>query len=256
MFPNRTRGLGGRKVPLEIYGPPAPEPQERVSDAEGDVLGAAGAEAAVKGFASAYNADADFRIQQGHDLVPTEAARMIGHDIARPGAEEAVTVYDKDGLKISAFLVNHDPVEPAYGYRIEYGGRVAVVSGDTKKVANMVRFSRGADVLVHEALNPDMVEMLASALDQIGNPRAGTMARQVIEYHTTPVEVAEIAREAGVPHLVMTHMVPPLRNALMRRMFMRGVAAARGAGDTLLGYDGLLITLPSGSKAFTTKKLL
>jgi ribonuclease Z len=72
---------------------------------------------------------------------------------------------------------------------------------------------------------------------------------------TTPVEVAEIARDAGVPHLVITHMVPPLRNALMRRMFMRGVAGARGDGDTLLGFDGLLITLPLGSKAMTTKKL-
>ena len=248
--------LGGRKVPLQVYGPPAPEPSMRVSNAEGEVLGAAGTEDAVKGFAQAYNADADFRIAQGHELVPTEAARMIGHDIARPGAEEAVTVYDQDGLKISAFLVNHDPVEPAYGYRIDYGGRALVVSGDTKKVANMVRFSRGADLLVHEALNPDLVEMLAEALDQTGNKRAGTMARQVIEYHTTPVEVAEIAKEAGVPHLVITHMVPPLRNALMRHMFMRGVAAARGDGDTLLGYDGLLITLPQGTKAFTTKRLL
>ncbi len=133
---------------------------------------------------------------------------------------------------LSAFLVNHDPVEPAYGYHIDYGGRAAVVSGDTKKVPNMVRFSRGADLLVHEALNPDMVEMLASALDQTGNLRAGTVARQVIEYHTTPLEVAEIARDAGVPHLVITHMVPPLRNALMRRMFVRGVAGARGDGDT------------------------
>jgi ribonuclease Z len=248
--------LGGRKVPLDVYGPPEPEQAERVTDAEGDVLGAAGTEAVVKGFSDAYDTDSDFRIAQGHELVPTEAARMIGHDIPRPDAGEAVTVYDTDGLKISAFLVNHDPVEPAYAYRIEYGGRVAVVSGDTKTVPNMVRFSRGADLLVHETLNPDMVEMLATALDQTGNPRAGTMARQVIEYHTTPVEVAGIAKEAGVPHLVMTHMVPPLRNALMRRMFMRGVAEARGVGDTMLGYDGLLITLPPDSKDFKTSSLI
>jgi ribonuclease BN (tRNA processing enzyme) len=88
--------------------------------------------------------------------------------VARPGPEEAVTVYDRDGLKISAFLVNHDPVEPAYGYRIEYGGRAAVVTGDTARVPNMVRFSKGADVLVHEALSRDMMEMLASALDALG----------------------------------------------------------------------------------------
>ena len=126
--------LGGRKVPLDVYGPPAPEPSERTTDAEGETFGVAGTEAVVKGFAEAYNSDAEFRIAQGHELVPTEAARMIGHDVARPGPEEAVTVYDKDGLKISAFLVNHDPVEPAYGYRIEYGGRAAVVSGDTARV--------------------------------------------------------------------------------------------------------------------------
>jgi ribonuclease Z len=147
---------------------------------------------------------------------------MIGHVVARPGPEEAVTVYDRDGLKISAFLVNHDPVEPAYGYRIEYGGRAAVVSGDTARVPNMVRFSKGADVLVHEALSRDMMEILASALDALGNSRAGTMARQIIAYHTSPVDAASIAKEADVPLLVFTHEVPPLRNGLMRRCSCAG----------------------------------
>jgi ribonuclease Z len=247
--------LAGRSGPLDVFGPPAPEASEQVTNAEGEVLGSAGTEDVVKGFAQAYGTDADFRIAQGHDLVPTEAARMIGHDIARPGPEEAVTVYDRDGLKIEAFLVNHDPVEPAYGYRISYGGRVAVISGDTARTDTMVRFSQGADLLVHEALNVSMVEMLAAALDQTGNPRAGTMARQVEVYHTTPVQAAGIAKDAGVPHLVLTHEVPPLRNALMRHMFVRGVAEARGNGDTTLGFDGLLLTLPADSKDFSTKRL-
>ena len=146
-------------------------------------------------------------------------------------------------------------MEPAYGYRIDYGGRAAVVSGDTAKVANMVRFSRGADVLVDEGLARELVEMLATALDKSGNARAATMARQVIAYHTSPVEAAEIAKEAGVPLLVFTHEVPPLRNALMRRMFLRGVKAARGTGNTMLGKDGLLISLPKGSKDINTKNL-
>lgn len=249
--------LGGRKVPLEVYGPPAPGEAERTTDAEGETFGTSGTADVVKGFARAYNADAEFRIAQGGPLVPAEGARMIGHDIAKPGPEEAVTVYDKDGLKISAFLVNHDPAEPAYGYRIDYGGRAAVVSGDTTKVRNMVRFSRGADVLVHEGLNNGLVEMLAKALDQTGNERQGTMARQVIDYHTTPVEAADIAEEAKVPLLVITHVVPPLRNALMRQMFMQGARAARGeGGDIMLGRDGLLITLPKGSKEIKTEDLL
>ena len=119
----------------------------------------------------------------------------------------------------------------------------------------MVRFSKGADVLVHESLNRDMVEMLGKALDASGNSRAGTMARQVIAYHTSPVEAAAIAKEAGVPLLVFTHEVPPLRNALMRKMFMRGVKEARGEGKTILGRDGLLISLPKGSKDINTKQL-
>ncbi|MGB6949471.1 MAG: MBL fold metallo-hydrolase [Methyloceanibacter sp.] len=249
--------LGGRTVPLNVYGPPAPPDTERTTDAEGEIFGASGTEAVVKGFAQSYNADAEFRIAQGHELVPTEAARMIGHDIPRPGPQEAVTVYDRDGLKISAFRVNHNPVEPAYGYRIDYKGRAAVISGDTTKVQNMVRFSKGADVLVHEALSNALVEMLAAALDKSGNARAGTMARQIKAYHTTPVEAADIAREAEVPLLVYTHMVPPLRNALMRHMFMAGVDAARGdSGKTMLATDGLLITLPPGTKDITTKPLL
>jgi len=249
--------LGGRTVPLNVYGPPAPPDTERTTDEEGEIFGTSGTEAVVKGFAQSYNADTEFRIAQGHELVPTEAARMIGHDIPRPGLQEAVTVYDRDGLKISAFRVNHNPVEPAYGYRIDYKDRAAVISGDTTKVQNMVRFSKGADVLVHEALSNALVEMLAAALDKSGNVRAGTMARQIKAYHTTPVEAADIAREAEVPLLVYTHMVPPLRNALMRHMFMAGVDAARGdSGKTMLATDGLLITLPPGTKDITTKPLL
>jgi ribonuclease Z len=78
---------------------------------------------------------------------------------------------------------------------------------------------------------------------------------RIIAYHTSPVEAAAIAKEAGVPLLVFTHEVPPLRNGLMRRMFMRGVANARGDGKIILGKDGLLISLPKGTKDIQTKQL-
>jgi ribonuclease Z len=80
------------------------------------------------------------------------------------------------------------------------------------------------------------------------------MARQIIAYHTSPVEAASIAKEAEVPLLVFTHEVPPLRNALIRRLFMRGVKDARGDGRTMLGRDGLLISLPKGTKDIKTKQ--
>ena len=245
--------IGGRKTPIDIYGPPAPDAYTLPQDAEGDIFGTSGTTDVVKGFAQAYNADAAFRIVH-HDpeYMPPEGARMIGHDIPKPGAEEAVTIFDRDGLKIEAFLVSHDPAEPAYGYRITYKGRTAVVSGDTKKVQNMVRFTKDADVLVHEALNPQLVEMLAASLDQAGHTRQAKITRDTIDYHTSPVEAAGIADEANVKLLVLTHIVPPLPNALMRHMFLRDVKAARGNGDTMLGRDLLMISLPPDSKEIKT----
>ena len=41
-------------------------------------------------------------------------------------------------------------IKPAYGYRFEYGGRVVVISGDTRYCENVVKFGIGADLLIHE----------------------------------------------------------------------------------------------------------
>lgn len=249
--------VGGRKVPLEITGPATPTDLHSPSNAEGHAYGASGTAAVVQGLSEVYDSDSGFRlVHHGVDYLAPEGARLIAHEIEKPAADASVTVFDKDGLKISAFLVNHHPVEPAYGYRIEYQGRVAVVSGDTKKVENMVRFSKGADLLVHEALSPHMIELLSTALESSGDKRRAKMIKDTITYHTTPVEAAEIAREAHVRLLVFTHEVPPLRNALMRRVFMRGVAEARGEGETLIGDDGLMLTLPAGSTEIRKDRLI
>ena len=74
-------------------------------------------------------------------------------------------------------------------------------------------------------------------------------------YAKTPVEAAGIANEANVKLLVLTHIVPALPNALMRHMFLRDVQAARGDGDTILGRDGLLISLPAESQEIKTSCL-
>jgi ribonuclease Z len=93
-----------------------------------------------------------------------------------------------------------------------------------------------------------MVEMLAASLDEAGHARQAKITRDTIDYHTSPVEAAGIADEANVKLLVLTHIVPALPNALMRHMFLRDVKAARGNGDTLLGRDLLMISLPPDSK--------
>ncbi|WP_185680910.1 MBL fold metallo-hydrolase [Parvibaculum sedimenti] len=249
--------IAGRKVPLEVFGPGRPQEIKAPLDIEGDAYGVSGTADVVRGFAMAYDSDSGFRIvHHGTDYLAPEGARIIAHEIPKPDLGQSVTVFDKDGLKISAFLVNHHPVEPAIGYRIEYLGRVAVVSGDTKKFDNVAVFSKDADLLVHEALNVEMVRNIAAGLDNAGIHRLAKMARDTINYHTSPVEAAEIANEAHVKLLVYSHVVPPLPNALMRHIFLRGVDEARGAGDTRLGYDGMMITLPTGSQEISISDLL
>ncbi len=71
--------------------------------------------------------------------------------IVAPPGRRPVPVLEEDGLKITAFSVDHQPVVPAYGYRFEYRGRSVVVSGDTAKSAGLIAAAQGADVLVHEA---------------------------------------------------------------------------------------------------------
>ena len=248
--------IAGRVTPLNIWGPAELPAPTTASDDSGHKVGTKNVLDVVNGFSVAYDEDAAYRIiHHGANYLAPDGAGMVGHEIPTPKLDELVSVYDRDGLKISAFLVDHGPVKPAYGYRVEYNGRVAVISGDTKKTESVERFAKGADVLVHEALNPHMVDMIVRGLKNAGNERLAKMANDTINYHTTPVEAAEIANAAHVKLLVFSHIVPPLPNRLAAHMFMQGVRAARGDGDTKIGHDGMMITLPGNSDVIDTSDL-
>jgi ribonuclease Z len=248
--------IAGREAPLDVWGPaalPAPAPE---ADSHGHKFGTKSVLDVVSGFRAVYDEDAAYRIlHHGADYLPPNGADIVGHEIPTPKMDQLVPVYDRDGLKISAFLVDHGPVKPAYGYRAEYKGRVAVFSGDTKKTESVERFATGADLLVHEALNPHMVDMIIGGLNGAAKSRLAKMLQDTINYHTSPVQAAEIAKAAGVKLLVFSHIVPPLPNAIARHMFMRGVAEARGDGQTELGHDGMLISMPGDSDAITISDL-
>jgi ribonuclease Z len=222
--------VAGRSTPLVVYGPP-------------------GVDEVVAGFERAYAADTRYRIaHHGEEAMPPEAARALARVIEPPGPGEAALVFEADGLRILAFAVDHAPVEPAYGYRIELGGRAVVLSGDTRKSANLVRHARGADLLVHESLGARLIEPVTGYAERHGLARWAKLSADVVDYHTTPVEAAEVAREAGVRVLALTHVVPPLPNAFARRAFLRGVAEAWD-GEVVLGADGLHFTLAPGTPA-------
>ena len=55
-------------------------------------------------------------------------------------------VHETNGVKVTAFLVDHGPVKPSFGYRVDYQGRSIVISGDTKPSDNLIRYSQGTDL--------------------------------------------------------------------------------------------------------------
>ncbi|MEO8601752.1 MAG: MBL fold metallo-hydrolase [bacterium] len=221
--------IAGRTQPLPIYGPP-------------------GTARVVAGFDEAYAQDADARtLHHGEDYMPHAVEPAVAHEIALGDGENAdAVVFERDGLRVTMFRVHHDPVRPAVGYRFDYKGRVVVVSGDTAKTASIAEHAKGADLLIHEALNREMMGRISEVAARVGQPRIGKMAHDTLDYHTSPVEAAELARDAGVHTLVFTHVVPGPRNFLMRHMFVAGVADVFN-GEVVIGEDGQRFDLPPKS---------
>lgn len=234
---NLQTWTAGREAPLRVFGPP----------------GVAGV---VAGFEQAYALDRGYRtLHHGAAFLPPDVGRMEAHTVAGPasGSDDEV-VLDEDGLRITAFTVNHDPVRPAYGYRFDWRGRSIVVSGDTKRDPRVARAAHGADVLFHEAQNDHIVARIGAAAAAAGRTRIAKITADIPSYHTTPVEAAEIANEAGVKLLVLYHLTPPPPAKLVERIFVRGVDAARD-GEWRLGRDGMLVVLPEGSAAVHVSQL-
>jgi len=229
--------VAGRAAPLRVFGPP-------------------GIERVVAGFEEAYALDAGYRTEHhGADFLPEAVGRMAAHPVVGPaeGGGPSV-VLEEEGLRITAFAVDHAPIRPAYGYRFDYRGRSVVVSGDTVRDDGLVAAARGADVLFHEAQANHIVERIGAAASAAGRPGPARIMADIPDYHTTPVEAARIANEAGVKLLVFYHLTPPPPVALLERIYVRGVDAVRKDG-WLLGEDGLLVVLPGGSDAVELRHL-
>lgn len=225
----------GRKVPMPVYGPP-------------------GVDKVVSGFDTAYTADYGYRIaHHGADIMPRSGAGAQAFTI--PSQDGVQTVYDKNGIKVRAFAVKHDPVEPALGYRFDYKGRSVVISGDTAPTAIVSRVCNGCDVLVHEVLNPEMVGKIAATARQRRDPRIAKIMSDIPGYHSSPVAVAGIAQRGKARMLLFTHIVPRMPTRLLHPYFLRGVAKAY-SGEVVMGEDGMLISLPARSKEIERADLL
>ncbi len=218
----------GNTTPVPVYGPP-------------------GVELVLAGFMQAYAQDQHYRIaHHGNATVP--ASGFGGQAMPfTPGPEGRVVVLKDADLEITAFVVDHKPVHPAIGYRIVYKGRSVVLSGDTKKSAAVQREAAMADVLVHEALSAPLVGMLRQAAVQAGRNNLVKVFDDIVDYHTSPEEAAQTAREAGARYLVLNHIVPVLPLPGLETAFL-GKASDFFSGPIRIASDGDFLSLPAGSR--------
>ena len=225
-LPNLHQGawiLTGRKEKLKVYGPK-------------------GVATVTQGLEMAYGLDYGFRHEHhGDGIAPRKYAGFDTHtiDLDKP------VIYDNGGLKITAFKVIHEPIEPSLGYKFEYKGRSLVITGDTSYAQSVIDNAKDVDVLFHEAQANHMVDILQNFAAENGAPLRAKVMTDIKTYHTTLLEAAEIANKANVKQLVFYHLTPAPRNYLTELIFVRGVEEIRE--EWMLAEDGSLIILPANS---------
>ncbi len=232
-------GLATATAPLPIYGP-------------------TGVDQVVDGFRAAYVLDYGYRVaHHSEKIMPSGGSGGKGMPFALPpaGQGDTVVVLDDQGLKITAFRVNHAPIEPAVGYRFDYKGRSVVITGDTKLTPSVVAAAQGADILVHEALQPTLVKILESEFAGKNMGNLAHVMQDILNYHTTPEEAAAQAQAAQVKQLVYNHIVPPLPVKFAYPAFV-GDAAKFFGGPITVGEDGMLFSLPANATAIDKKRLM
>ena len=215
------------------------------------VHGPTGVEQVVGGFMTAYTLDEGYRIaHHGQKVIPPSGFGGAPLPFVAGEAQPDLVLIDEPDLKVTAFPVRHDPVQPAVGYAFEYKGRRVVISGDTAPSARVEAAAKGADLLVHEALAPNLVAVQGRAAKAAGRQNLMAIFHDIVDYHTSPVQAAQLASRAGARALLLTHITPPLPLKALEGPFL-GQARQQFQGEIWVGRDGDLISLPAGSKAIT-----
>lgn len=136
----------------------------------------------------------DIRIRLYDDRTPPEGVVVLAEDIA-----EGV-VYERNGVRVTAIEVDHAPIRPAFGYRIDYAEHSVVLSGDTRFSEHLIERAQGVDVIVHEVIAADLMRTRSG--------RNSASLEAVIAHHTTPEQAGEVFARIKPRLAVYTHIIP------------------------------------------------
>jgi ribonuclease Z len=203
----------GRSRPLQVWGPD-------------------GTRSMMKHLQEAFRFDIHIR-RDVDEKYPADGIRVVATDI-RQGI-----VHEANGVKVTAFLVDHGPVKPAFGYRVEYRGHSVVLSGDTKPSDNLVRFSQGVDLLIHEVGMSKRDPLLVGPPDELlpGSRQTRGQLKTIADHHTDGLEAGRVFQRVQPKLAVFSHfnVMPSATLALVRQSY---------AGPVEFGED--LMTIEVG----------
>jgi ribonuclease BN (tRNA processing enzyme) len=148
---------------------------------------------------------------------------------------EGGVILQNESMKVTAALVHHPPVTPAFGYRFDGRDRSIVISGDTTPSDNLVKLAQGADVLIHDAYYPPAVDRLVANV-----PNATRLKQSIVSHHTSAEDAGRIAKAAGVKRLVLSHLVPSDDPAVTDQLWI-DAAHKHFQGSVIVGKDLLEI---------------
>jgi len=175
--------------------------------------------------------DDDLALRTEHVGAPPIEVTLRSFDV--PTSPELVWTSDDGGVRVLAVAVHHEPVPEAVAYRVETRDAVVVISGDTRVCTEVEQLTVGADVLVHEACRMSaMAELIA-----------GTVYETIFSYHADTVELGAMAARVGVPHVVLTHLIPPPDSPPDAEKFAGDLRAGGYGGRVTVGEDLTRISL-------------
>lgn len=203
---NNVSWYGGRETPLTMFGP-------------WGVDKIAGALNQMYSPDELYRSiDAQGTLDISNSLIKPKVLKVPGKGVAKP-------VFKTTNLTIAPFMVNHNPVYPAFGYVINYKNCKIVISGDTRVFPNLIEVADKADLLINEALSHHLGDVIKNSLKSQADSRLALKHfNQIYQYHSDTLDIAKMAAKDQIKNLVLTHLVPAIPTTKeSKELFIKGM---------------------------------